>query len=377
MKISILLFLLLSVHVFAQKNLNINLSSGQTEKHNLNINNKAGSALFSTMGGIDPLAFAVISSELTDIPNFFTAAADDFTITNCAWEINTISANGNYSGGAGPAGSVNIYIMDDSAGLPNTTNLSGGAKYAAENLSYTDIGSGDFEISLPSGLILQEGKYWLTVQANISFVSNGQWNWNESSLTPNSGTTNGDESAWFQSTAGVTSPITGNFECVNSWGARVTTCGMTRDPDASPPADRDMAFSISGNILAPGVTLSESILTTSEDGMTESYDVSLNAPPASGATVTVTPQSNDATEGSVSGALSFSSADWNIPQQVTITPGASGDGNDGDVQYQITHSVATTNPTGCYSALANGGSINVTNQDIDGVPVELQSFEIE
>lgn len=212
--------------------------------------------LVSTIAGEDPPAFAIVSSLLTDAGNAHTAGADDFTITDPnGWQITTIRANGNYSGAipAGPASSVNIYIIGNSgSNLPDTTNLSAGAIYAAENLAYSDPGSGDIQVTLPgSGVSLPPGTYWLVVQANVAFTAVGQWNWTESSLTPNSGTTLGNESAWFQSAALVNSPISGSPECVGAWGTRVTGCQLTRNPDTNPPADRDLSFQIDGNIIAP------------------------------------------------------------------------------------------------------------------------------
>jgi len=339
-------------------------------------NNRAPE-LFNSQPGVDPPAFAVVSSSFTDavLGGFMAAGADDFTVPSCGWQITEVTAFGNYSdpamtGSSGPATSVNIYILGDAGGLPDTTNLSAGAIYAAEGLSYTEldaVNGGDFEIQLPGGgVFLTAGTYWLVVQANIELLAVGQWNWTESSLTPNSGTTNGNESAWFQISAGVASPITGNAECVGAWNARVTSCQMTRSPDTNPPADRDFAFRLGGTdyTTGQGVTIAPTALFTTEDGSAVQYSVVLDTPPSAGATVTVTPASGDVTEGTVSGALMFTIANWDIPQMVTVTPGASGDGNDGDVMYSITHGVSTTGT--CYSGVT-AGNVDVTNANIEGV----------
>ncbi|MCB1052742.1 MAG: IPTL-CTERM sorting domain-containing protein [Acidobacteria bacterium] len=335
-----------------------------------------GSVLFDTSGGIDSPAFAVVSTRFSDasLGGFHTAGADDFTIADCGWKIERIRVYGSYSdpqmsGYSGPADSVNVYILAKSGSLPTSTNLAGIAIYAAEQLSYTEldlVNGGDFEIVLPNGLVLPEGDYWLVVQANMSLFAVGQWNWTESALTPNSGTTNGDESAWFQSAAVVLSPVTGTSTCVGSWGARVTSCQMTRNPDPSPPADRDFAFVIEGNVLAPSVSVSPTTLYTVENGSTNGYWLVLNSPPSAGETVTVSPISNDTTEGTISGAVMFTTANWDVPQFVTITPGASGDGNDGDVMYFIDNNVASDDPMGCYPGVM-AMSVGVTNANIDGI----------
>jgi len=333
--------------------------------------------LVDTRVGVDPPAFAVVCSRFTDdfLNGFQTAGADDFTVPDCGWEITTIRAFGNYSdpistGSTGPATSVNVYIIPKTGSLPASTDMASIALFVGEEMAFTEldpVNGGDFEIAMPH-VILPQGDYWLVVQANIELFAVGQWNWTESSLTPNSGTTFGDESIWFQGPfPGVASPISGNPECVGAWNTRVTGCQMTRNPDSNPPADRDFVFQVEGNVLSPGVTVSESNLVTIEDGSTVSYSVVLDAPPTPGATVTITPGSSDVTEGTVSGALQFTGANWDIPQLVTITPGSTGDGNDGDVGYSISHVVSSTAGAGsCYEGVA-ANSISVTNQNIEGI----------
>ena len=92
------------------------------------------------------------------------------------------------------------------------------------------------------------------------------------------------------------------------------------------------------------VVIQPSSLTTNEDGPAVIYRVVLDSPPSVGEDVTITPSSNDVTEGTVSGALVFDESNFDQPQNVTVTPGASGDGNDGDVMYNITNSVLSNSP---------------------------------
>lgn len=335
--------------------------------------NVRDTVLFDTTVGVAPGAYGIVSSALTDpsLGGFHTAGADDFTVTDCAWEITRVRAYGAYAdpynvGQAGPATSVNVYILPKSGSLPSSTNLASIAVYAATNLPYTDLNDGDFEIELPGGVVLQAGSYWLVVQANIELLAVGHWAWTESSLTPNSGTTNGDESAWFQSAAGYASPVTGTATCVGSWGTRVTSCQMTRNPDPSPPADRDNAFQIEGNVLTPGFEVSPASLVTTENGASNGYWVNLTAPPADGESVTVTPFSNDTTEGTVSGAIVFNDTNWDTAQFVTVTPGAAGDGNDGNVAYTIDNNASSDDPSGCYDGVS-APAVDVTNNNIDGI----------
>lgn len=328
---------------------------------------KGASTLFSSLNGVDMPAFAVISQNFTDDGiNFQAYGGDDFTISDCGWEITEIVANGNYSSGTGPAASVNVYFLPKNGNLPTSTDLSSIAVWFGEEMPYTEldgVGGGDFQIALPN-VILPAGDYWVVVQANMAFLSGGQWNWTESSLTPNSGTTNGDESVWFQTDAIIQDPENNVTTCVDAWGQRVTDCNLTRFPDSSPPADRDLAFSISGSVLTPGVLFSSTSFSTMEDGVAETVDVVLAAPPSSGATVTLAFSSDDLTEGTVSGNMNFTHANWDVPQTLTVTPGASGDGVDGDVAYTISTAVSSDVVAGCYDGVV-AGDLSVTNQDAD------------
>jgi hypothetical protein len=334
--------------------------------------------LFSTEDGIEVPGFAVISSHLTDdgLDDFETVGADDFTVPDCGWEISNIVAFGNYStevpmGGTGPAASVNVYILPKTGTTIPSTDLAGSAIWFGEGLPYTEldlVDGGDLSIALPD-VVLTEGDYWLVVQANMEFLNVGQWNWTESGDTPaGGGGIIGDESNWYQLSG---TPVTvvgagGLVNCQDAFGRRITDCDMTRPADPTPNPERDFAFIIEGEVLTPGVTASQASINTVEDGSAVVYTVVLDAPPSDGATVTVTPSSTDVTEGTVSGALMFTQANWDIPQNVTVTPGASGDGNDGDVMYMVDHAVSSTAVGGCYDGVV-AGSVNVTNANIDGV----------
>ena len=123
-----------------------------------------------------------------------------------------------------------------------------------------------------------------------------------------------------------------------------------------------------GQVLAQGFTVSESSLTTTEDGVSISYTVVLTSQPDPGEMVTVTPASTDVTEGTVSGPLVFDQNNWNVPQPVTITPGASGDGFDGDVMYTINNAAMSSG--GSYTGIM-AASVTVTNINIDGLALVI------
>ncbi|MBN7795082.1 hypothetical protein [Parahaliea mediterranea] len=114
-------------------------------------------------------------------------------------------------------------------------------------------------------------------------------------------------------------------------------------------------------------------LITHEDGSSVTYWVYLDQAPSAGETVTVTPSSGDVTEGTVSGGpLTFTDANWDTPQSVTVTPGASGDGNDGDVMYTISQFTTATGGTASFNG-AFALDVDVTNRNIEGINTVLMS----
>lgn len=333
---------------------------------------QASTVLFSTFGGIDPgTPFGVVSQVFTDPgTTFFAAGADDFTITGNGWEIKEVSAKGAYSGGSGPAESFNVYILGNSGGLPDTGSLSAGAIYAAENISYHDDGSGEFTIPLPGGgLTLLAGTYWLVIQANMKDGVGGRWGWYESSSAFDSGTPVGFESAWLQTTSALIPPASGGAAtCVDAWGSRVSTCDITIPADPTPP-EFDLAFALYGEALAPGVTVTPTAITTNEAGATNFFEVVLTAPPTIGNSVDVPIGPVPAPEATASTAmLTFTIANWNIPQTVTITPVDDGI-PEAAATYTVVNGPASSGDAG-YSGLAVD-DVDVTNHDDDSAGITV------
>ena len=103
--------------------------------------------------------------------------------------------------------------------------------------------------------------------------------------------------------------------------------------------------------------------TTTEAGGTVTFTVQLDSQPT--ANVTIPISSSDTSEGTVSASsLTFTSANWNQPQTVTVT-GVDDSVVDGDVNYTIVIGAADSSDVS-YIAL-NPADINLTNQD-DDVP---------
>lgn len=105
-------------------------------------------------------------------------------------------------------------------------------------------------------------------------------------------------------------------------------------------------------------------LTTSESGGQTTLTVVLSLPPVSDVTIAVT--STDLTEGDVtlSSLLTFTTADWNVAQTVTVT-GVDDLVDDGDVAYAVQATVTAGDPA--YLALAPV-EVTLTNVDDDDTP---------
>ena len=109
---------------------------------------------------------------------------------------------------------------------------------------------------------------------------------------------------------------------------------------------------------------------TTEAGGTATFTVVLDAQPT--ADVTVGLSSSDATEGTVLPAsLTFTSANWNTPQTVTVT-GVNDDLDDGDIAYSIV-TAAATSADGNYNGI-NAADVSVTNTDNDASGITVSTI---
>ena len=114
-----------------------------------------------------------------------------------------------------------------------------------------------------------------------------------------------------------------------------------------------------------GVTVSDSALTVApEDGGTATYTVVLDTQPT--AEVTITPASDDTSVAMVSGALTFTTMNWNTPQTVTVT-GVNDDlDNTGDQRITTVTHAATSSDVDYEGEPVD--PVMVTATDDDGPP---------
>ena len=117
-------------------------------------------------------------------------------------------------------------------------------------------------------------------------------------------------------------------------------------------------------------------LVTTEAGGTDDFTIVLGSQPS--ADVTIALSSSDETEGTVSpSSLTFTSANWNVSQTVTVTgvDDAIGGTSDGDVNYTIVTAAAVSTDAG-YSAV-NPDDVTVTNLDDESIGITVNPLSEE
>ena len=116
-----------------------------------------------------------------------------------------------------------------------------------------------------------------------------------------------------------------------------------------------------------GITVTPtSGLTTTEAGGTATFTVVLNAQPT--ADVAIGLNSSNTAEGTVGPSLTFTSANWNTPQTVTVT-GINDALDDGDIAYTIV-TAAATSADALYNGI-NAADVAVTNTDNDAAGITV------
>ena len=116
-----------------------------------------------------------------------------------------------------------------------------------------------------------------------------------------------------------------------------------------------------------GITVTPtSGLTTTEAGGTATFTVVLNAQPT--ADVAIGLNSSNTAEGTVGPSLTFTSANWNTPQTVTVT-GVNDALDDGDIAYTIV-TAAATSADALYNGI-NAADVAVTNTDNDAAGITV------
>ncbi|MBK7030042.1 MAG: tandem-95 repeat protein [Bacteroidales bacterium] len=155
----------------------------------------------------------------------------------------------------------------------------------------------------------------------------------------------------------------------------ITSNASSADPVYNNMVAADVNVNNTDNDVA-GFIVSPTTLTVSEAGTTASFTVVFTSKPATDAenyVVVVDVTSSDLTEGTVSvSQLTFTAADWNTPQTVTVT-GVDDIVVDGTIAFTIVNAVNTTSTTDPIYDLLNPADVSVNNTDNDAATVAIDN----
>lgn len=109
-----------------------------------------------------------------------TRAADDFLVPDgFRWSIRTVRVLGMFDTTPDPPQSLDVLFYWDDDGLPGEVIES----CRFEKILPEDLLDPNFTINLPERRCnLRPGQYWMSVRANMLFLPNGQWFWNENTV---------------------------------------------------------------------------------------------------------------------------------------------------------------------------------------------------
>jgi hypothetical protein len=166
-------------------------------------------------------ASSTLSAKFTDFSTFDSDVADDFVVpTGQTWNVQSIDADGVYFSGSGPATDWNVLFYADNAGLP------GSVIYTELHQPASQSGS-TFSVNLPVPAILNAGRYWVEIQANMTFGTQGEWGWTGRTVTSH------NPAAW-QNPGGA-------FGVCGHWGSKAVSCGQD-------PSEPDQVYRLNGTL---------------------------------------------------------------------------------------------------------------------------------
>jgi alpha-tubulin suppressor-like RCC1 family protein len=307
------------------------------------------------------VTIALSSSDLTE--GTVSPASVTFTTANWATAqtvtvtgVNDALADGNQS-----------YSIVTAAATSTDTTGYNGIDAANVSVSNTDNDSAGITVTPTSGLVTTEagGTATFTVVLNAQPSADVTIGLTSSDLTegtvsPASLTfTNGN---WATAQTVTVTGVNDALDDGNQSYSIVTAAAVSTDPAYSTVDASNVTVSNTDNDTF-GITVTPtSGLVTTEAGGTATFTIVLDSQPT--ADVRINVDSSDTTEGTVSaGSVTFTSANWNVAQTVTVT-GVDDAVGDGDVAYTIITSPAISTDTVGYSGL-NPANVSVTNRDDD------------
>ena len=184
---------------------------------------------------------------------FDSEGADDFVVPpGVTWAVMSVTANGVYFNGAGPAPAVNLTIFADNAGVP-------GAAECAYPLQTPADSAGVFTFTLPTTCYLVSGTYWIDVQARMDFAAGGEWGWETRTVQSNAAALWRNPGDGFGTGCTTFSPM---HTCITAAGGP------------------DFLFSLSGNAVAltPTALLVDTTGAGNQNGVLEMGETATIAP---------------------------------------------------------------------------------------------------
>ena len=148
-------------------------TTGSAVAHHAVTATKAAPAKGGCYSNNDPAGdtgVGVTSANYSDNESDNTQGAVDFSVKkSCV--ITKVTTTGIYYNGSGPADSVNVIFYKNTKGEP------GKVVKEYDNLKYTDsTGTGALAVKIKK-TTLKKGKYFVTVAANMTLGTGGQWGW--------------------------------------------------------------------------------------------------------------------------------------------------------------------------------------------------------
>ena len=142
------------------------------------------------------------------------------------------------------------------------------------------------------------------------------------------------------------------------------------DNDFDAVADQTVSVAITDDDV-PGFTIVDQLdgsVEVDESGTTDTFTVVLDAQPTSDVVIALT--SSDTGEATVNGPLTFTPANWDTPQTVTVTGADDGSVVDGDQTSSITISIDDANSNDSFDAVTDQTvSVTTTDDDVAGFTI--------
>jgi len=126
-------------------------------------------------------------------------------------------------------------------------------------------------------------------------------------------------------------------------------------------------------IVPAAVLVAPSLLSSSEDGLTDSYTIVLSIAPADAVEVSIVPDTQTSTDEAL---LTFTPDNWSTPQTITVT--ASDDVlQEGPHTGIISHAVSSTGDLSWNGLAVDSVSVDITDNDIPNTPPDISVDQLQ